>query len=57
MFMRAFMCVSASAEALKLQQDQADEKTSKLKQLLVKTKKDVADAKIQVCVCAPQDYL
>lgn len=55
--MRAYMCVPASAEALKLQQDQAEEKTSKLKQLLVKTKKDLADAKIQVCVFAPQHYL
>lgn len=46
------MCVSASVEALKLQQDQGEEKMSKIKQLLVKTKKDLADAKKQVCVCA-----
>lgn len=45
------MCVSASVEALKLQQDQGEEKMSKIKQLLVKTKKDLADAKKQVCVC------
>lgn len=45
------VCVSVSAEALKLQQDQGEEKTSKIKQLLVKTKKDLADAKKQVCVC------
>ena len=40
------MCVS---ESLKAQVDQGEEKTSKMKQLLVKTKKDLADAKKQVC--------
>ena len=40
-----------SPEALKSQLDQEEEKTSKMKQLLVKTKKDLADAKKQVCVC------
>ncbi|KAM3862243.1 GRIP and coiled-coil domain-containing protein 2 [Diretmus argenteus] len=34
-------------EALKSQLDQGEEKTSKMKQLLVKTKKDLADAKKQ----------
>ncbi|KAK9537435.1 hypothetical protein VZT92_005053 [Zoarces viviparus] len=34
-------------EALKSQLDQGEEKTSKMKQLLVKTKKDLADAKMQ----------
>ncbi|KAM7380708.1 hypothetical protein PAMP_003985 [Pampus punctatissimus] len=34
-------------EALKSQLDQGEEKTSKMKQLLVKTKKDLADAKTQ----------
>lgn len=36
-------------EDLKGQLDQGEEKTSKMKQLLVKTKKDLADAKKQVC--------
>uniref|UniRef100_A0A3Q0QT64 GRIP and coiled-coil domain containing 2 n=1 Tax=Amphilophus citrinellus TaxID=61819 RepID=A0A3Q0QT64_AMPCI len=38
-------------ESLKSQLDQGEEKHSKIKQLLVKTKKDLADAKKQVCVC------
>lgn len=46
------VCLSVSTEALKSQLDQGEEKTSKMKQLLVKTKKDLADAKKQVCsVC------
>lgn len=40
-----------SPEALKSQLDQGEEKTSKMKQLLVKTKKDLADAKKEVCLC------
>ena len=43
-------CICASPETLKSQLDQGEEKTSKMKQLLVKTKKDLADAKKQVCV-------
>ena len=42
------VCVCVS-ESLKAQVDQGEEKTSKMKQLLVKTKKDLADAKKQVC--------
>lgn len=42
-------CVCLSPESLKSQLDQGEEKTSKMKQLLVKTKKDLADAKKQVC--------
>lgn len=45
------VCVPASAETLTLQQDHGEEKMSKIKQLLVKTKKDLADAKKQVCGC------
>lgn len=48
-FTSVCMCVPVSAETLKLQQDQGEEKVSKIKQLLVKTKKDLADAKKQVC--------
>lgn len=40
-----------SSESLKSQLDQGEEKNAKTKQLLVKTKKDLADAKKQVCVC------
>lgn len=39
-----------SPETLKSQVDHEEEKCSKMKQLLVKTKKDLADAKKQVCV-------
>lgn len=49
----ACVCAFVSAEALKSQLDQGEEKSSKMKQLLVKTKKDLADAKKQVCVCVP----
>lgn len=45
--MRECWCVPT--EVLKGQLDQGEEKTSKMKQLLVKTKKDLADAKKQVC--------
>lgn len=44
-------CAFVYAEALKSQLEQGEEKTSKMKQLLVKTKKDLADVKKQVCVC------
>lgn len=59
------LCAFVSTEALKSQLDQGEEKTSKMKQLLVKTKKDLADAKKQVCsvcvcmcvcLCVPQDF-
>lgn len=51
--------VFASTEDLKSQLDQEEDKTSKIKQLLVKTKKDLANAKTEVsirvyaslCVC------
>ncbi len=46
---RVCACVCVSPEALKSQLDQGEEKTSKMKQLLVKTKKDLGDAKKQVC--------
>lgn len=50
-FFFLYVCVSFSVfpESLKSQLDQGEEKTSKMKQLLVKTKKDLADAKKQVC--------
>lgn len=65
-YMYVCLCAFVSTEALKSQLDQGEEKTSKMKQLLVKTKKDLADAKKQVCsvcvcmcvcICVPQDFL
>lgn len=70
--MCACACVFVLAEALKSRLDQGQEKTSKVKQLLVKTKKELADAKMQVrfyvcgcvyvsarmwCKCVPLDFL
>lgn len=42
----------ALLESLKSQVDQGEEKSSKMKQLLVKTKKDLADAKKNVSCCS-----
>ncbi len=39
------------SESLKLLLDQTEDKASKMKQLLVKTKKDLADAKQKVSFC------
>lgn len=48
--MTAHLYIYVSPETLKSQVDNEEEKCSKMKQLLVKTKKDLADAKKQVCV-------
>lgn len=44
------------SESLKLKVDQIEEKASKMKQLLVKTKKDLGDAKQKVSLCKEYSY-
>jgi len=47
--------VSAATETAESQYAQAEEHSNKLKQLLLKTKKDLADAKKLVCLLALTD--